>query len=162
MIFVTLGTQDKPFSRLLEQIEQEIKKGNIKEQVIVQGGCTKFDTKNMTIFDQIEHEKFIEYIKQSDLIITHAGVGSIIDGLKFNKKIIAVPRLAKYGEAANDHQIQLVENFANEGYIIGVNDLNELDKGLKKVKKFKPRTYISNNQNFVDKLIDYIENINNN
>lgn len=157
MIFVTLGTQDKPFTRLLKKIDEEINKGNIKEEIIVQGGCTKIDTKNMKIFNQVSQQEFEEYIKKCDLLLTHAGVGSIITGLKYDKKVVAVARLAKYGEAANDHQIQLIENFSQEGYILGVNDLNDLSKVLKEAKKFKPKKYISNTKKFVDQLINYIE-----
>jgi len=157
MIFVTLGTQDKPFTRLLQKIDEEIRNGNIKDKVIVQGGCTKLNTKNMEIFNQVSQEKFEEYINNCDILLTHAGVGSIITGLKYNKKVVAVPRLAKYEEAANDHQIQLVENFSQEGYILGVDNLDDLSKVLKETKKFKPKPYVSNTDNFIKQLIDFIE-----
>lgn len=157
MIFVTLGTQDKPFKRLLEEIDKCILEGIIKDKVIVQAGCTKFDSNKMILFNQIEYDKFIEYIKNCDLLITHGGVGSIIDGLKYNKKIIAIPRLAKYGEAANDHQTQIIENFSKEGYIIGIKDPKYLNEGLNSIMGFKPKKYISNNELFVKDLISYID-----
>ena len=96
MIFVTLGTQDKKFKRLLNDIQQEIDKGNIKDQVIVQAGFTKYESKDMKIFDLLDKDEFEEYMKKCDLLITHGGVGSILTGLKNNKKVIACPRLAKY------------------------------------------------------------------
>lgn len=157
MIFVTLGTQDKPFTRLLQKIDEEISNGNIKDKVIVQGGCTKLNTKNMEIFNQVSQQEFEEYINNCDILLTHAGVGSIITGLKYNKKVVAVPRLAKYGEAANDHQIQLVENFSQEGYILGVENLDDLSKVLKDTKKFKPKNYVSNTENFINQLVEFIE-----
>lgn len=157
MIFVTLGTQDKPFTRLLKKIDEEIAKGNIEDEVIVQGGCSKIDTNNMTIFNQVSQQEFEEYIEKCEILLTHAGVGSIITGLKYGKKVVAVPRLAKYGEAANDHQIQLVENFSQEGYILGVNNLDDLVKVIKDAKKFKPKKYVSNTEHFIDQLVDYIE-----
>lgn len=157
MIFVTLGTQDKPFTRLLEKIDKEIAKGNIKDEVIVQGGCSKIDTNTMTIFNQVSQQEFEEYIDKCEILLTHAGVGSIITGLKYGKKVVAVPRLAKYGEAANDHQIQLVENFSQEGYILGVNNLDELVEVLKVAKKFKPKEYVSNTDNFINQLVEFIE-----
>lgn len=111
LIFVTLGTQDKTFTRLLKAIEDEIIKGNIDEEVIVQAGYTKYFSDKMKIFDLISQEDFVLYMNRADLIITHGGVGSIITALKMNKKIIAVPRLAKYGEHINDHQLQIVKCF---------------------------------------------------
>ena len=114
MIFVTLGTQDKAFTRLLEMIDKEITNGNIKEKVIVQAGFTKYNTKNMQIFSLLDKDDFDKYIKDCDLLITHGGVGSILTGLKNNKKVIACPRLAKYNEHMNDHQKQIIERFSHE------------------------------------------------
>ena len=81
MIFVTLGTQDKEFTRLLEAIDREIEKGNIKERVVVQAGYTKYESKNMEIFDLISTDEFNKYIKSADLIITHGGAGSILTAI---------------------------------------------------------------------------------
>ncbi|MDE5888593.1 MAG: exopolysaccharide biosynthesis protein [Bacilli bacterium] len=157
MILVTLGTQDKPFTRLLDAIQREIDKGNIKDKVVVQAGCTKYETDDMEMFDLIPIDEFDKLMSECDLLITHGGVGSIITGLKNNKKVIAVPRLAKYGEHINDHQKQIIDKFNDAGNIIGVLDLDELDKALKKVKSFKPKKYKSNTSNMielVEKLID--------
>ena len=88
MILVTLGTQDKPFTRLLDAVLREIEKGNIKDEVIVQAGCTKYETDKMKIFDLISMEDFDTLMKKCDLLITHGGVGSIITGLKCNKRVI--------------------------------------------------------------------------
>ena len=78
MILVTLGTQDKPFPRLLKEIERQIKKGNIKDDVIVQAGCTKFKSKYMKIFDLMPMDEFDKLLKDCDLLITHGGVGTIV------------------------------------------------------------------------------------
>ena len=153
MILVTLGTQDKSFKRLLEAIDRQVELGNIKDKIIVQAGCTKYESKNMEIFDLIPMEKFDDLIKSCDLLITHGGVGSIITGLKNDKKVIAAARLEKYKEHTNDHQLQIIENFSNDGYILGLDNFDELDKVLEKVKKFKPKKYISN----TDKMIKIIE-----
>ena len=87
MILVTLGTQDKSFKRLLDAIQKQIDNGNIKDKVVVQAGCTEYDSKDMEIFDLIDRDKFSELIKECDLLITHGGVGSILTGLKNNKKV---------------------------------------------------------------------------
>ena len=108
MIFITLGTQDKSFERLLRDIQKQIDLGNIKEKVVVQAGFTKFDSKDMEIFDLIPMDDFDKLMNECDLLITHGGVGSIISGLKKNKKVIAVARLAKYKEHMNDHQKQIL------------------------------------------------------
>lgn len=161
MIFVTLGTQDKEFPRLLEAIDREIEKGNIKEKVIVQAGCTKYESKNMEIFDLIPTNEFDKYIKKADLIITHGGVGSILTAIKNNKKVIAAARLSKYKEHTNDHQKQIVKEFADMGYILELRDFNKLGKLIEKSKSFTPKKYVSNTSNMVKLISDYIENTDN-
>ncbi|MBR2834020.1 MAG: hypothetical protein IKE75_06350 [Bacilli bacterium] len=157
MIFVSLGTQDKSFKRLLDAIEKQIDKGNIKEEVIVQAGYTKYKSDNMKIFDLVSMEDFQKYMSSCDLLITHGGVGSILDGLKHNKKIIAAPRLKEFGEHTNDHQLQIINSFYEKGYILKLEDFDKLDKVLLEVKSFKPKKFVFNNENFVKKIKEYID-----
>ncbi len=93
LIFVTLGTQDKGFSRLLKAIEKAIDSGYIKEEVIVQAGITNFESDKMKIYNLLPIDEFNNYIEKCNLLITHGGVGSILSGLKNGKKVIAAPRL---------------------------------------------------------------------
>ena len=157
MIFVTLGTQDKVFTRLLSDIEKEINEGNIKEKVVVQAGFTKYNSDKMQIFDLLPKEEFDKYISKCDLLITHGGVGSILTGLKNNKKVIAAPRLAKYNEHMNDHQKQIIEKFSSAGYILAYNEGDRLSEVLAQVKKFKPQKYISNTSEFVKIIKKFID-----
>lgn len=157
MILVTLGTQDKTFVRLLEKINQLIDQGLIKDKVVVQAGFTKYSSDNMEIFDLIPQDEFNNLMSKADLVITHGGVGNIISALEKNKKVIAVPRLAKYGEHINDHQTQIIAKFNDLGYIIGLQDVVELDKAIKEVKKFKPQKFVHDNSkmlSLVSELID--------
>ena len=153
MIFVTLGTQDKSFKRLLEMVDKAVNDGYIKDEVIVQAGVTEYSSDNMKIYNLIAIDKFNEYIETCDLLITHGGVGSILNGLKKNKKVIAIPRLTKYDEHESDHQIQIVNAFYEKGYILKVNEDDDLGKIVKDINKFEPNMYVSNNDNFVN-LID--------
>lgn len=158
MILVTLGTQDKQFTRLLDMVQEEINNGNIDDEVIVQAGCTKYKSKDMKIFDLIDREEFANLICKCDLLITHGGVGSITMGLNNNKKVIVVPRLAKFNEHINDHQIQITKNFANTGYIIPLYENDKLSLALEKAKKFKPKVFKSNTNKMVKLISNFIEN----
>lgn len=157
MILITLGTQDKQFTRLLDMVQKEIDKGNIKDRVVVQAGHTKYDSKDMEIFDLIDREKFSELISKCDILITHGGVGSIINGLQNNKKVIVVPRLAKYDEHMNDHQIQITDNFSKEGYILPLYENDNLGDVLEKVKNFTPKKFKSNTEHMIKIISDYID-----
>ena len=158
MILVTLGTQDKEFTRVLKKIDKLIKKKVITEEVIVQAGYTKYESKNMKIFDYVSPEELDKLVDKASFIITHAGVGSVIGALKKKKKIIAIPRLSKYKEHNNDHQLELLKEFSKEGYIIPVIEMKELESAIKKVKNFKPKEYKSNNKVMVDTISNYIDN----
>lgn len=157
MILVTLGTQDKEFIRILDKIDELIDKKIIKEEVIVQAGYTKYESKNMKVFDYVSKEELEEYIEQASFIITHAGVGTILDCLKRNKKVIAIPRLSKYNEHTNDHQVQIVEEFSKEKFILSIYEVDELENAIKSLKEFKPAKYKTNNKNMVKLIDDYIE-----
>ena len=147
MILVTLGTQKQSFTRLLDYIENS----NINDEIIVQAGHTKYESQKMKIFSFIDYNEMNEYIKKADLIITHGGTGSILTPLKKGKKVIACARKQEYGEHVDDHQEQLVSIFADEGYILKIDEDN-LNKVYNKSKKFKPRKYESNSENFKNKL----------
>ncbi len=159
MILVMLGTQNNSFHRLLEEIEKLIKSGKIKEKVIVQAGYTKYQSSNMEIFNLIPQKQLEEYQKEANLIITHGGVGSIISSLKMGKKVIAVPRLHQYGEHVNDHQKQIVKTFDEEGYIIGINEVSELEKAIEKILNFKPKKYEANNKKMLSIIENFIDNL---
>lgn len=162
MILVLLGTQNNSFHRLLEKIDELIEKKVIDEKILVQSGYTKYESKNMRVFDLIPQEELERYQEQADLIITHGGVGSIISSIKKGKKVIAVPRLHEYQEHVNNHQKQIVESFRKKGYIIGINGVEELEEAIIKMQDFIPIKYDSNSQGnrkmleLIEKFIDKI------
>ena len=157
MILVLLGTQDKQFPRLLDAVEDCIKSGVIKDRVVVQAGLTQYESEHMEIFDLLPGPEFEKLMDEADLIITHGGAGSILGAIKRGKKVIAAARLAKYKEHHNDHQKQIIGEFASQGYILELKDFNRLDKVLDKIKTFKPKKYKSNNSNFVSMIEEFID-----
>ena len=158
MILVMLGTQNNSFHRLLEEIDKLIENGQIKENVVVQAGYTKYESTNMKIFDFISSDELNKLEQQADCIITHGGVGSIIGSIEKNKKVIAVPRLKQYGEHVNDHQLDIVQSFDKLGYIIGISDVSQLSDALQQIETFEPKKYIQNTGNIISIVQDFIDN----
>lgn len=155
MILVTLGTQTQKFYRLLDALENS----KIKEEIIVQaGGSSDYPSKKMKILKFIDYNEMQKLIDKSNLIITHGGTGSIIMPIQKGKKVIACARLEKYKEHINDHQKEIVSIFADEGYIMEFKEGDSLDEIIKSAKKFKPKKYVSNTQNFIKCLKDEIDN----
>lgn len=148
MILVTLGTQKQSFNRLLDMIE----KSNINDKIIVQAGYTKYKSKKMKIRDFVNYQEMDKLIKQADLIITHGGTGSIVTAIKQGKKVIACPRLKKYGEHVDDHQKQIVDIFSEVGYILKLDENDNLDELVQKIKTKKMIPFKSNTTNFINNL----------
>ena len=157
MIFVTLGSQKFQFNRILEEIDKLIEKKIINEEVFAQTGASTYIPKEYMYKDFLTQDEFKEKMKEATLVITHAGTGAIITALKNNKKVIAIPRLAKYGEHVDDHQIQLIEEFKQLNFIEPKYEVEELKEAIDKTKKNKYNKYISNTDTIIDDIKKYIE-----
>ncbi len=158
MILVLLGTQNNSFHRLLEEVEKNIEDKTIKEEVIVQAGYTKYESNKMKIMDLMSKEQLSKFQDEASLIITHGGVGSIVSSIEKGKKVIAVPRKHEYGEHVNNHQIQIVKDFNDKGYIIGIENVEDLKGAIIKSKIFEPVKYQPNNQKMLKIIENFIEN----
>ena len=179
MIFVSLGTQDKPFNRIIDYVISL--KENLKEikseKIIIQLGQTKLlksdierieSLENIIIYDMLKPEKMKDIIKDSDIIITHAGVGTIMECLEMGKEIIVVPRKAENLEHVNNHQEEIAFEMEKKGFLTKVDTYEELenkimmlvkDKDTNDDKSMNKKKYISNNEKFNDNLIKYLESI---
>lgn len=146
MVLVSVGTQRQQFTRLFEMVEKSNKLS--KKEIIAQAGYTKYESKKMKIFDFIDGNQMEELISSAELVICHAGVGTIFEALLKGKKVIACPRYKKYKEHVNDHQLEICEALEKEGYIITCYDKDNLDDKIdeafkKELKKYqKDESYL--------------------
>lgn len=157
MIFVTLGSQKFQFNRLLKEVDTLIEKGVITEEVFAQVGYSDYQPKNYKYKQFLDRDEFAEWEEKCDTLITHGGTGAIIGAVKKGKKVIAVPRLAKYGEHVDDHQLQLVEQFDDLNLICSCVDISELDAALNEVKYTIFPHYKSNTYRIVQSIEEYIK-----
>ena len=158
MILVTLGTQDKPFPRILKALETAKQNGLIEDEILVQAGFTHYTSDVLKIKDYYSQTALDDLRQKADIIITHAGVGSILDSLKYHKKVIGVARLEKYGEHANDHQYEILDTFSNEGYILRCDNFEKIDEIIKSTNKFEPKAYPFDNSALLKTVLDAINN----
>ena len=140
-------------------MEKNIKDGTIQEEVIVQAGYTKFQSHRMRIIDLMSKEQLEKFQEEADLIITHGGVGSIISSIEKDKKVIAVPRMHEYGEHVNDHQKEIVKDFNDKGYIIGIEKVEDLKEAILKSKDFEPKKYQPNNEKMLKIIEEFIDKV---
>ena len=159
MIFVTVGTHEQPFDRLLKCIDKMVEEGKIKEEVIIQKGYTDYEPKNCKSSKLIPYEEMQENIKSARIVVTHGGPASFLDPLKFGKIPVVVPRKKEYNEHVNNHQKEIIEKFNKNKNIIGIQSVKELEGAIKRIKNFEPKPYEENNQKLLKIIEDFIDNI---
>ncbi len=157
MIFVTLGSQKFQFNRLLKAVDELLAAGQIKDQVFAQIGYSDYTPENYKYERFIDREKFSQVMDKAEIVITHGGTGAIIGAVKKGKKVIAVPRLAKYGEHVDNHQLQLVEQFSELNLIYECQDCAKLAEAIQIVKGTTYNQYKSNTNVIIDDIIKFIE-----
>ena len=128
--FITVGNGEESFSRLFKYVEKFI--DILPNPIIAQCGNTKFESKKIRVSNFFELRDFKKHIANSEIIICHAGVGTLMQAIKLNKIPICIPRLAQFDEIINDHQIDIAEALAKQKKIIHVKNLNRLDYYIQK------------------------------
>lgn len=157
MILVTLGSSQFKFERLLKYVDRLLENLLKDEEVIIQAGYTNYNSEKLKIFSMIEEEKFEELLKDADIVITHAGVGTIIKALKYGKKIIVCPRLKKFNEHVDDHQIEISKMFEKDNFVLMARNENELEEKIKAIKNFVPTKFESNKERMNELIIKLID-----
>lgn len=156
MIFVTLGSQKFQFNRLLKEIDRLIEEHEITEEVFAQTGYSDYQPQNYKYKEFLDRDAFNEIMSRCDKVITHGGTGAIVGAVKKEKKVIAVPRLAKYGEHVDNHQLQITQQFTELKFIQSVYDVSELKNCLKHLDEIKLRKYISNTNSIIESIDKFL------
>jgi beta-1,4-N-acetylglucosaminyltransferase len=158
MIFVTVGTQF-PFDRLIKAVDTALETGQINEQVFAQTGEGSYKPRNFPTKPSLEKESFDEYVRQATGIISHAGMGSINIAMAYDKPMLVMPRLKKYGEHVNDHQVAISRKFAELGHILLANDEDELFEKIKELPSFIPRQRIAQPELVTQRIMGFLDEL---
>lgn len=157
MIFVSVGMHIQGFDRLIQKMDEIA--GEIDEEVIMQIGFTQYQPKNAKYFNSInELQKIQELNRKARIVVCHGGAGTIITALAEGTPVIAIPRLKKYNEHLNDHQLELVNELAKNGIITKVQDINELEH-LIKIHDGKKVEIKKERELLIKTLREYIDNL---
>ena len=163
MIFVTVGTHEQSFERLVKKVDDLKRDGVVDEDVVIQKGYTNYEPQYCESYELVNYNDMQKYLKTARIIITHGGPASFIAPLAIGKIPIVVPRQKKFNEHVNNHQKDFVEQIvARDNTIIPCYDIDELERLIKEydsiVKNMKDN-YKSNNKLFCKKLDEEIKNI---
>lgn len=161
MIFVTVGTHEQPFNRLVQEIDNLKRNGVITEDVIMQTGYSTYEPKYCQWDKLIPYKQMIKNVEDARIVITHGGPASFIMPLQIGKTPIVVPRQKKFNEHVNDHQVEFARNVAERmGTIIPVEEITKLKDiilSYDKIVETMGHGINSNNQKFcneLDKIVD--------
>ena len=156
MIFVTLGSQKFQFNRLLMELDKLVEEKKISNDIFAQIGYSDYKPKNYEFKEFLDREQFAEIMERCEIVITHGGTGASVGAVKREKKVIAVPRLAKFGEHVDEHQLQIIDQFTDMNFIVGVKETNEIYEALEQLKTIEFKKYISNTENIIKSIEEFL------
>ena len=147
------------FNRLLKAVDDLVQRKIIKEDVFAQIGYSDYQPQNYSYKKFLDRDEFARMEEKSEIVITHGGTGAIIGAVKKDKKVIAVPRLAKFGEHVDDHQLQLLDEFEKMQIIVVCYDTDKLEDAYRLVQTKKLKKYKSNQKRIIDSIEEFLTGI---
>ena len=139
MIFVTLGTHEAGFDRLVNELDRLKQIEVIEEKIFIQGMLGKYVPKQCMHRKSLPYDQLCEKIIQAKIVITHGGPGSIMLSLRYGKVPIVVPRMHKFGEHVDDHQVRFVKKLEDQNKILAVYNIENLKEKVCQYNFFAPK-----------------------
>ena len=155
MILVTLGTQKFPMNRLVEAADKMAEQ--IDEEVFVQIGNSTYIPKNCKYSQFVDSTSFKEMIGECSVLVTHAGVGSIMTGINANKPVVVVPRLKEFNEHVDEHQLEIAQAFAGKDCVLYCDDVKQLSYYVEKARTYKFKPYIVHGGKIEDIILNFMK-----
>ena len=154
LIFVTLGTQKFQMNRLVKAADELALV--LSEDIYIQKGHSDYVPKNCAYADFMDADEYNKKIAECSILITHAGVGTIITGINCGKPIIVVPRKNRYAEHVDDHQSQIAKAFSSKGCVLCCEEVSELKDYIDKARTFDFKPYELRGGNIEETIMRFI------
>ncbi|HJA00607.1 MAG TPA: beta(1,3)galactosyltransferase EpsH [Candidatus Collinsella stercoripullorum] len=161
MIFVTVGTHEQPFDRLVKAIDELVADGKLEDEVFIQAGYCTYEPRHCEWVRFVPTLEMRERMEAADAVVTHGGPSSFIEAMAAGKVPIVVPRRVEYGEHVNNHQVEFVRLVAErQGGIVPVYEMDTLHSALDKVRHTpQGSAFQSHNLEFCTRLRELITSI---
>lgn len=156
MIFAAVGTQKFPMNRLVTELDRIAGEGLTAEEIFVQSGTSACQPRHIHHSPYLERTDMDARVADCSILICHAGVGTILMGLKAGKKVIVVPRRAAFGEHVDDHQLEIAQSFARAGYVRAVENIADLADAIRDAGAWQPKRFESNKDKFSGLILSLI------
>ncbi len=150
---VTVGSTNFKFDRLFKIIDELIDEGVLKgEEVVAQTGIKNYQIRNYENFEFATNDEMDKLQLDAQVIICHAGTGTVTGSLLKEKKVIVFPRLKQFNEHESDNQLELATAFRDAGFVEYATDKESLIYAINNLNSFEPKKFVSNNKNFLNIL----------
>lgn len=157
MIFVVLGTQKFQLNRLLQKLDDYVEQGLLTDEIYAQIGNSTYKPQYYSYKEFMDKEEFDQTIARADIIIAHSGVGTIITAIHADKPIIVYPRLSKYKEHVDNHQLDIAKAFETKKYVLCCYENDDLLEIINKSKNYQFEEYVSHQQKIVNIIKEFLE-----
>lgn len=157
MIFVVLGTQKFQLNRLLQKLDEYIEQGLLTDEIYAQIGNSTYKPRHYAYKDFMDKKEFDATIAKADLVIAHSGVGTIITAIHAKKPVVVFPRLAKYKEHVDDHQLDIARAFEMKRYVLCCYENDDLLEKINKCKSFHFDEYVSQQKQIIGIIKDFLD-----
>jgi UDP-N-acetylglucosamine transferase subunit ALG13 len=157
MIFVVLGTQKFQLNRLLRQLDDYVSQGLIDDDIYAQIGNSTYLPKRYPYKQFMDKSEFDATIAKADVVIAHSGVGTIITAIHAGKPVIVYPRLSKYKEHVDDHQLDIAKAFEKKKYVLCCYEDDSLIEKIKKCREYHFDEYVSQQKQIVGIIKNFLK-----
>ena len=138
MILVMTGTDVFPFGRLVDAVDELQRTGAVAEEIFLQLGSTPAEPRHVRFERFLSFGRVLDEIRSASVVVTHAGAGTALVCLQQGKRPVLVPRLARYGEVVDDHQVPFANRMAEAGLATVVHDVKDLGAAIETVRAMPP------------------------
>lgn len=159
MIFITVGGEKFQFNRLFAVMDNDIKSGAITDEVFAQIGVSEYAPKFFKYKRYMPFDEVLKFVRESDIVISHAGVGTVILCLKEGEIPIVLPREENFKEHVDDHQVEFAKKMEEEGKILLAKDEKDVLDKIKNYKKLISKMKPYKISDSSDKLVSYLKTI---
>lgn len=158
LIFLTVGNWHKGFDRLVKAVDDLKGKGVITSDVFGQIGHGKYKPVNFEYCKYCSPDEFLVKMKQAELLISHAGMGTIGQAIKISKAVVVVPRNSKLGEHFDDHQFVTTKHMEAEGKLLAAYEIADLPEKLSQAREFVPNNE-QTSECIINAVKDFIDDL---
>lgn len=158
MIFLTVGTQF-PFDRLVKAVDEAMDRGAVDEEVFAQVADSIYHPRNFEAISYLEKDVFDKRMHDASCVISHAGMGAITMALDNKKPLLVMPRLKRFREVVNDHQVAIAQQFEHLGHLLVAYREDEVPEKIEELRHFVPVGRERNAAAVVQRISDFIEQV---